>query len=420
MRRVTSIVALLTCVLALQAQPSVRYWFDQQPSKQVLAAGATSLDCSSLPTGIHFVHFQTTDADGMLGPVRSQAFLVFGENLTPSSPSSVRYWFDQQPSKQVLAAGATSLDCSSLPTGVHALHFQLIDGADRPCPVRTQYFVNLDFRARRLSYWFDNDSTRCLMDIDGTEIPVDSLSNGAHTLHVQLADSHGGVMSAETMTAAFTIVCPDGEHVDADHDGLCDVCGEPFCYVRAIAAGSYGTLCLPRGADAGRFSGATFYSVAGKRTDGHGNPLSVVLRQADALAAGTPYFFVGTDSLLQVVYSGDAVSDTVSVNGLTGTLAGCDVPEGMYLLDGDELAECGSGCTLGACRAYLDLSAVPDYEEGEVEPDRMAVIAIAGADALRALHVEGDELSSYDLSGLRIPRGTRGITIVNGRKVLSR
>lgn len=395
----------------------ISFWFDQQTSKQVLNSGSTEIDCSNLITGMHFAHFQIEGTDGKLSPVRSQAFLVMNEALTPSSSySGINYWFDQQTVKTAYTSG--SIDVSALTNGIHAVHFQLIDDKGLPCPVKTQFFVNLDFAAHQLYYWFDNETTRTLMAIDGTEISVADLANGPHTLHAMLADAKGNVMSTEVQTANFTIICSDDDHVDDDADGTCDVCHELITYTRSgLTEGNFGTLCLPKG---GTATGATIYSVAGKRVDAEGNPTSLVLEEVTALEPGKPYIFCATGDELKVTYSGTDISaEALSENGLIGNFTNeADVAVGMYLLHENKLVKCGEGCKINANRAYLDMRQVSEYGGISHAPTR--AIYIDGNEALGIGLVEwSDEKAQiYSPSGMRIPRSTKGLMIINGNKVI--
>lgn len=392
----------------------ISYWFDQKTAKQTLTGA--EIDCSALNMGIHFVHLQIEGIDGTLSPVHSQAFLVVNESMTPSSAySGINYWFDQQKVKFAYSSG--DIDCSGLSNGLHAVHFQLIDNNGLPCPVQTQFFVNIDFAAHQIYYWFDDATARSLMDIDGTEMSIEGLANGKHTLHVMLADAKGNVISPEQMSVNFTIVCPDGEHVDTDADGICDVCDELLSYTRSTTADRYGTVCLPRGATAANVTGATIYSIVGKRVDELGNPTSLVLEEVTDMVAGKPYIFLATGDELKVIYSGDAAVEAGNANGLVGSFSGCDVAEGMFLLSNNNIVKCGTDCTIGANRAYINMDDAPGYNETVTA--KMRVINLDGADAIKNIAIEGDAVR-YNLSGMRVPRGTKGITIVNGKKILTK
>lgn len=208
-------------------------------------------------------------------------------------------------------------------------------------------------------------------------------------------------------------------HTHDNVEGVCPVCGEYLTYARATTAGRYGTICLPKGATAGNITGATFYSIAGKRVDGNGDPTSIVLEEVTDIEAGKPYIFLGSGSDLHVTYSGQAVAEAGSENGLVGSFDSCDVAEGMYLLSNNEVVKCGTGCTIGANRAYINMKDVPAYVDGSVAPAKMAVIGLEGTDGINGITIEGDAVR-YNLSGIRIPAGTKGIVIVNGKKVLNK
>ena len=399
------------------AQNAVSYWFDQQTSRNTLG-NVTEISAAGLTTGVHLAHFQITGSDGLLSPVKSQAFLVMNENLNHSSSySAINYWFDQQIAKTSYTSG--SIDVSALTNGIHAVHFQLIDDKGLPCPVKTQFFVNLDFAAHQLYYWFDDETTRTLMAIDGTEISVADLANGPHTLHAMLADAKGNVLSAEVQDADFTIICSDDDHVDADADGTCDVCHELITYTRSgLTEGNFGTLCLPKG---GTATGATIYSVAGKRVDADNNPTSLVLEEVTALEPGKPYIFCATGDELKVTYTGiDFSAVALSENGLIGNFTNeADVQEGKYLLHENKLVKCGAGCKINANRAYLDMIQVTEY--GGISHAQTRALYIDGDEGALGIGLvewSDEKAQIFTLSGMRIPRTTKGIMIINGNKVI--
>lgn len=416
MRRLLFILTILATSATAFAQNTVQYWFDQQTSRNALG-NATEISTAGLATGIHFAHFQITGSDGLLSPVKSQAFLVMNENLNHSSSySAISYWFDQQTAKNVYTSG--NIDCSALSNGIHTVHFQIIDSEGKPCPVQTQAFVNLDFAAHKLYYWFDSSATRNLMDIDGTEINVSALANGHHTLHAMLADARGNVMSTEQMSANFTIVCPDGEHVDANSDGVCDVCDELVSYTRSTTPERYGTICLPKGATQANITGATMYRVAGKRVDSSDKPTSLVLEEVTDMEAGKPYIFLADAATLNVTYTGDAVNVASAENGLVGSFAGTAVAQGMFIINNNRIVKCGTGCQIGANRAYINMDDVSVYDGISYAPIRILNIedSSTGIDGIEADSNENVQI--YNTSGIRVPYGTKGIMIINGKKVL--
>ena len=208
----------------------VEYWFDQQTERQAMTGNTISTE--GLTTGIHTAHFQITDTDGNVVPVESKNFLVLIHDTDLSSAyKGVEYWFDQEQVRTTLSNNA--IDCDMLPTGMHAVHFQLIDMQNALTPTRSQLFLKLNEEVVKLYYWFDNDEERTIIDTDVTEISVEHLCNGRHTLNMILADKDGHALSSDLQTANFVIVCPDNEHIDDDSNGECDICGSE-CVVTGI------------------------------------------------------------------------------------------------------------------------------------------------------------------------------------------
>lgn len=396
----------------------ISYWFDHQTNHMTLNGNEISTE--GLTTGIHFVHLQIEGTDGKLSPVQSQAFLVINESLTPSSAySAINYWFDRQTARTAYTSG--DIDCSELTTGIHAIHFQLIDANGKPCPVQTQFFINLGTEAYSLYYWFDDATEHQMMDEADTEISVEGLSYGHHTLHVMIGDAKERAITPEIESADFVIVCPDDEHVDANADGICDACGELFYYTRATTAGRYGTVCLPKGATSTGITGATIYSIAGKRVDDGGELTSLVLEETSDMEAGKPYIFRATGSELKVVYTGEAVEEASADKGLVGSFEYMSVAEGMYLISNNQVVKCGgTDCAIPANRAYINIAEVAQYTEGSVPPSRVAVIGFEGTTTIKGITLDGETPVQHNVSGIRVPYGTKGIVIVNGKKVVNK
>lgn len=417
MRRLLLTITIISVSVLSFAQNSVYYWFDGQQSQN--AVEGNEINTEGLTTGIHFVHFQIKGSDGLLGPVKSKSFLVVNdEDINPSSFSGINYWFDHQKTMNAYTGGP--IDCSELAVGLHAAHFQIIDSENRQCPVKSQFFLQLQSEAYKIRYWFDDDDADCYTEyVSTTELSVESLDCGHHTLYVQLLDSKGMAVMKDPVSANFVIVCPDDNHTDADDDGVCDVCEEPLYYSRLTTQGRYGTVCLPKGAPSVKISGATVYSVAGKRVNGSGDVTSLVLEEVSDMVAGQPYIFLATGSQMKVVYEGAVVDAPLADNGLVGSFAGQDVEEGMYLLSNNEIVKCGTGCTIGINRAYINMDEVPEYVEGTVAPAKMAVISSGVVTAVNRVTIEGDAVR-YNLSGIRIPHGTKGIVIINGKKIIQK
>ena len=211
----------------------------------------------------------------------------------------------------------------------------------------------------------------------------------------------------------------DGMNFSQGETTLYAIWEEELSYTRSTTADRYGTICLPKGATAGNITGATFYSIAGKRVNANNEPTSIVLEEVSNIEAGKPYIFLGSGENLHVTYSGLAVNEADSENGLVGSFTGQDVAEGMYLLSNNKIVKCGTDCNIGANRAYINMAEVQKYVDGSVSPAKMAVIGLDGTDGVSGVSIEGDAVR-HNLSGIRVPSGTKGIVIVNGKKVVSK
>lgn len=137
----------------------------------------------------------------------------------------------------------------------------------------------------------------------------------------------------------------------------------PTTYTRAITlvnGEKWGTICLPYSVASDGYSGADLYSIAGKRVDGSGNPTSLVLtEETGALTAGRPYIFhATTDAGLSVTYSGTTAAEAGDNVGLHGSFVAASVESGMYIFNSNTLLKAGTGCSVGANCAYIDMSAI--------------------------------------------------------------
>lgn len=197
-------------------------------------------------------------------------------------------------------------------------------------------------------------------------------------------------------------------------------------YVRNVASGDYGTICLPYAVAAEDMVGAEFFSIAGKVMK-DGEPQSMVLEQVTTLEAGVPYIFSATSDKLIAAYSGKAVAEASEANGLVGSFEGQDVAEGMYLISAQNKVQlCGKGCKISGNRAYIDMDKVPEYS-GEVGVNQR-LISFEDATGISETMAEGGLADVYTLSGVEVRHQVneseatqglpQGIYIVNGKKVV--
>jgi len=156
----------------------------------------------------------------------------------------------------------------------------------------------------------------------------------------------------------------------------------PTDYTRTeISSGQIGTICLPFATKA--YSGATFYTLTCKETDGAGDPAKVYYEEVNGqLEAGKPYIYVPDNNATTLSFTaaeGTQATTPNNYNGLIGTFTQIDPAEqnvltANYVIQGNHIRKCGSNCGLRAYRAYIQMNEVPNIGEVSTPSRRMLVI----------------------------------------------
>lgn len=192
--------------------------------------------------------------------------------------------------------------------------------------------------------------------------------------------------------------------------------------------GKYGTICLPYVAS---YAGAEVYSISGK--DASGISLSKV---TGLLEAGKPYFYMASDvngqnnagtvrnvNFFRADLAKYDVTTPIENNGLIGTFSvpAITAPQGdnFYVLSGNKLYyTTGAEVKVGANKAYIDKNQIVNKGGGAakafIDFDELEATGIDAVDTAKTL--KGGKF--YDLSGREVANPTRGLYIVNGKKVL--
>lgn len=190
-----------------------------------------------------------------------------------------------------------------------------------------------------------------------------------------------------------------------------------------LTVGNYGTICMPYAVTAGKIVGAEFYSIAGKEEKDDGTVTSVYLEKVMGdLVAGQPYIFKATAETLTCTItstSGEA-EDAGSHNGLIGCFEETGVLEGdnIYVLKNNKLYKRGTQpWKIAAGRAYIDLSQIVTPSSAPSKGVIKMGVSGDGTTGIGAVTAEHDNVY-YNLQGQRVAAPTRGIYIVNGKKVI--
>ena len=180
---------------------SARYWFDNNPAtvhSSIATTGSIDLDISTLSVGLHAVHYQLLSNQGP-SVVHTRYFMITGNPKV----TSARYWFDNNPAtmhSNVATTGSIDLDISSLPVGLHAVHYQLLSNVG-PSAVRTRYFLinSIQEESYTAQISIDNGEVTTYEDICETiEIDIADLPAGTHQVHVTIFDAGQNIVYETT------------------------------------------------------------------------------------------------------------------------------------------------------------------------------------------------------------------------------
>ena len=186
------------------------------------------------------------------------------------------------------------------------------------------------------------------------------------------------------------------------------------------AIDKFGTICLPYKASC---AGAEIYEIAGKTASG-----VTLAKVTGLLEAGKPYFYVSSDQVgqnnagaVRNVNFFQADLDTYNAasagtnNGLIGTFSATTAPLNSYVLSNNKLHKVTSSVNVGAKKAYVDMSTITvSARQGDIELffDETTGITSVANNELNA------KSKFFNLAGQRVAQPTKGMYIVNGKKVI--
>ena len=149
------------------------------------------------------------------------------------------------------------------------------------------------------------------------------------------------------------------------------------------------------------------------------------------LEAGKPYFYLASDAVGK--YNGDTPMNIYNVNffradlakydaasagtdnGLVGTFSEISAPLNSYVLSSNKLYKVDGAVTVGANKAYVDVAAItPSLSRGNFFIDFNEPTGVSEMKVMKT--IENQEV--YNLAGQRVAQPTKGLYIVNGKKVV--
>ena len=183
----------------------------------------------------------------------------------------------------------------------------------------------------------------------------------------------------------------------------------------SLTVGDYGTICLPYDAT---ITGATIYEITGKVVDSSDNLQGINISPigANTIDAGKAYIFKATSTSLSATLSGNYTS-AVEANGMMGNLGSTiQAPIDSYVIGNNEIHKVtGNAVNVGQYKGYITLKDIPAgarsanfiaFEDGETT----AIDVRSNMEDVRG--------EVYNLNGQRVAQPTKGLYIVNGKKVI--
>ena len=221
----------------------LRYWFDTDVSSVKTTetlSGATTIDASALVEGLHTIHYQILDDQGIAGNIDSKIFIKLDPKVNAKA-SKLQYWFNTDKTSIVetaLQEGAQTVDASKLVDGIHTLHYQIVDdkgNADIPV---SAIFIKMAKKAAatptKIRYWFNEDAANVketALDLANLTLVIDAseLPKGEHELHIQLVTEDGALTPASSGSFVSVII----RKGDANDDGKVTI-ADGVCIVNYI------------------------------------------------------------------------------------------------------------------------------------------------------------------------------------------
>ena len=198
---------------------------------------------------------------------------------------------------------------------------------------------------------------------------------------------------------------------------------EDYKYTRSVTPGSFGTICLPYN---GTISGAKVYSIAAiqKEID---MPKGFTFVEKDEIAAGYAYIFQADEGgLLTATFKSDSKYTGVEYDdGMKGNLSPnpitLDGSKTAYVIQGNVIKQVvsgGTGVSVPQYRAYITLTGVTTSAPS-LDSDFIFIPFEDAPSSINTVQVSESKANEYfNLNGQRVAQPTKGLYIVNGKKVV--
>ena len=258
---------------------------------------------------------------------------------------------------------------------------------------------------------------------DQTEVTM-TFSAEASSQYQWMSIGDGELLSANNVATAVA-------YNDEATNTIEDVDVANVTITRTIKEG-FNTVCLPFDLTLGQMeaafgTGAEVYAFSDEVTDDSTEPKQVQVNftrvVAGTISANVPVLVKATAASEQQVFNGVQVvapTDEAKVEGtyfdFVGTYAPADVAEGDYFIGEGKLWKSEGSTNIKAFRAYI--KAKDDVPASEA---RIVSFFIDGQETTGISDMNRETITNnryFDLQGRRVAQPTKGLYIVNGKKVL--
>ncbi len=189
-----------------------------------------------------------------------------------------------------------------------------------------------------------------------------------------------------------------------------------YNYTRSVTNGNFGTICLPYGAT---ISGADVYtieSVSGSLSDPTGINLAAV--DGNVIVAGKPYIYKATSDELTASSLTGTYTDAIPAFGMMGTYTDTKAPENSYVIGSDNMIHkviTADAVNVGKYKGYITLDGLSASAPG-INFIPFFDNELSGINTIEAS--ESKTNGYFNLNGQRVAQPTKGLYIVNGKKVV--
>ncbi len=382
-----------------------QYWIDNEPAgRDALGESVATVDISALPIGMHSLTMRVRDDGGMWSVPVTKFFVVNRAKVKATEIVVRKFWIDNDAATRTdLDPSVAMVDISSLSVGMHSLTMHVQDNAGVWSLPVTKFFIKpadagTELGIVRYLYWFDDDVEHAqVVEPAGpqgiVDVDVSALAAGEHTIYWRVGDSRG-VFSQEVGSSLFRYTVPAsgyGTFSAADNMAMGD--GLKAYFATYLKETNKGLAIKVDGSDSRVVPAETGVVLAGEA----GQTYTMVPTTEDGTASD--------DNKLV------AVVESRHVNATDGEFTNFMLQGGKFIKILDE----NGTVKMPAHRAYLPLPT-------EDTANAHAVTLIWGEDTATGLdgvreNRNGDG-TVYNLQGQKVENPSRGIYIINGKKVV--